>query len=185
MLTGNLVRLRPIELADKERFYTWINDPEVKRFLEARSFFSMVQEEEFIKQATTQTRPPLVHHAIDTLVGAKHIGSINLHAFSMEDRHATLGIMIGEKSYWRNGYGTDAITTLLRYGFEELNLIRIDLQVMALNERAIACYRKCGFILEGRLRQHRFAHGRYSDLLIMSILIEEFYALHGQTEIAT
>ena len=182
MLTGKLVRLRPIEVADRDRFYTWINDAEVARFLEARHFYSMAQEEDFVRAATMQTRPPEVKLAIETLDDSRHIGSLNLHAIHSEDRKATLGIMIGDKTCWDHGYGTDAIVTMLRYGFEELNLNRIDLTVDERNGRGIACYRKCGFIEEGRLRQHRFAAGSYHDTVVMAVLAGEFYALHGKPE---
>jgi RimJ/RimL family protein N-acetyltransferase len=182
MLTGTLVRLRPIELTDRDRYFEWINDPEVAQFLEARSLYSMVQEEDFVQKATLQTRPPEVKLAIDTLGEGRHVGSINLHAFDLQDRRATLGIMIGDKSCWSRGFGTDAILTILRYGFEELNLHRIDLTCDERNERGIACYRKCGFVEEGRLRQHRFARGRYWDTVVMATFAEDFFDTRGRSE---
>ena len=163
MLTGRLVRLRPIELSDAPRYYRWINDAEVARFLEARTLYSMTQEEEYVRTATLQTRPPEVKLAIELLDEERHVGSIALHAIHPEDRRATLGIMIGEKDCWNRGIGTDAIRTMLRYGFEELNLNRIDLTCDERNARGIACYRKCGFVEEGRMRKHRFAVGSYWD----------------------
>jgi RimJ/RimL family protein N-acetyltransferase len=96
-----------------------------------------------------------------------------------EDRKAGLGIIIGEKEYWSKGYGSDAIVTLLRFAFHEMNLHRVQLSVHDGNDRAKACYRKCGFVEEGRLRQDRFARGRYIDTLIMGVLRDEFRALHG------
>ena len=87
--------------------------------------------------------------------------------------------MIGDKAYWSRGLGTDAMLTLLRFGFDEMNLHRIDLVVDADNERAIACYRKCGFIEEGRLRRVRYGRGRYVDQLVMGILQDEFYGRWG------
>ena len=64
-----------------------------------------------------QTRPPVISLAIETAEDGRHIGGLNLHNIVAEDRRATLGIMIGEKDCWSRGYGTDAILTLLRYGF--------------------------------------------------------------------
>ena len=176
VLTGNLVRLRPIEPTDLERYYTWINDPEVARFLATRWLYSMAEEEEFVRTAAKQTRPPEVKLAIDTLEDGRHIGSVNLHAIQMEDRRATLGVMIGDKSYWDHGYGSDAIRTIVRYGFEELNLQRVDLTCDERNERGIACYRKCGFVEEGRMRKHRFAGGRYWDTVMMAVLVDDYFA---------
>ncbi len=181
MLTGKLVRLRPIELTDVDRYYTWINDPEVAQYLEARSLYSRTQEGDYVQTATLQTRPPEVKLAIETLADSRHIGSVNLHAFHTEDRRATLGIMIGEKDSWSRGFGTDTILTMMRYGFEELNLNRVDLTCDERNQRGIACYRKCGFVEEGRLRQHRFANGRYWDTLVMAVLAGDFFVANGES----
>lgn len=84
------------------------------------------------------------------------------------------GIVIGEKEYWNRGYGSDALRTLLRFAFEELNLHRVFLHVFDFNERAIRCYEKVGFRHEGRLRQARFTEGRYVDELVMAVLREEW-----------
>jgi RimJ/RimL family protein N-acetyltransferase len=103
-----------------------------------------------------------------------HIGTINFHSAVPEDRAASLGVMIGEKEYWSQGYGTDAMTAFVRFGFEEMNLNRIELTVDARNGRARACYRRCGFVEEVRLRQHRYSGGGYDDTVLMGILRGEW-----------
>jgi RimJ/RimL family protein N-acetyltransferase len=90
--------------------------------------------------------------------------------------------MIGEKDCWSQGYGTDAILTLLRHAFFEMNLHRVELQVYADNLRGIACYRKCGFIEEVRHRRYRYRNGEWIDALTMGVLRREFTALHGLAE---
>ena len=87
--------------------------------------------------------------------------------------------MLGEKDYWAKGYGTDAIVTLLRFAFHEMNLNWVWLHVFEFNERAMVCYQKCGFKEEGRLRQHYYQEGRYWDSVVMGILRDEFDALHS------
>ena len=178
MLEGQLVRLRPLEPADLEREYRWINDREVTRYLAARYPISMAQEERWLRELAPNDFAHGVVLAIETKDGA-HIGNIDLHSGRPEDRKAGLGIMIGEKAYWGKGYGTDAIITLLRFAFHEMNLNRVWLHAFEFNERAIACYKKCGFREEGRLRQHYFGEGRFWDSVVMGILREEFEALHG------
>ncbi len=181
MFSGALVKLRAVELSDLDRYVEWINDAEVTQFLatQAPHPVSRVQEEEWIRQAVTQTRPPEITYAIETLEDGRHIGSVSLHRVGHLAHHSELGVLIGDKAYWNRGFGTDAITTMLRLAFEELNLNRVYLQVNADNGRAIACYRKCGFIEEGRLRQDRYRNGRYDDTLIMGVLRDEFRALEA------
>jgi RimJ/RimL family protein N-acetyltransferase len=181
MLTGKLIRLRAIEMDDLDRYLAWINDGEVVRYLAtaAPHPVSRAQEEEWIRTAVTHTRPPEITYAIETIDGDRHIGSVSLHRVGGPARHSELGIMVGDKTYWNRGYGTDAILTMLRYAFEDLNLNRVWLQVHDDNARAIACYRKCGFMEEGRLRQDRFRNGEYADTIVMGVLREEFRALYG------
>jgi RimJ/RimL family protein N-acetyltransferase len=179
MLIGKLVRLRRYEKEDIERVLGWINDRELTRFLAARYPFSRVQEEDWIDRVSKQPPSEGMSLAIELLADSRHIGSIGLHGVRWEDRHASLGIMIGEKDCWNQGYGTDAIATLLRFAFDEMNLNRVTLDVLTDNERAIASYRKCGFVPEGTLRQAYYQEGRYRDLLAMGVLADEFRALHG------
>jgi len=91
----------------------------------------------------------------------------NLHpvAHRME-----LGITIGDQNYWGKGYGSEAVQLLVDYGFCHHNLHRIFLEVHARNERAIRAYQACGFVEEGRLRQHVWSDGSYDDLVIMGVL---------------
>jgi RimJ/RimL family protein N-acetyltransferase len=119
-----------------------------------------------------------VRLAIETQEGV-HIGNCGLHRGRPEDRHAELGIMIGDKDYQSNGYGTDAVMTLVRFAFEQMNLNKVSLGVFEFNERARAVYRKCGFVEEGRAREEYFQDGRYWDIVRMGVLRREFEALHG------
>jgi RimJ/RimL family protein N-acetyltransferase len=85
-----------------------------------------------------------------------------------------VGIFIGDKSVWDQGYGTDVMRLLLKHGFETLNLNRIYLKVYATNLRAIRCYEKVGYVPEGRLREASYKHGQYVDFILMSVLRSEY-----------
>jgi RimJ/RimL family protein N-acetyltransferase len=177
MLEGKLVNLRPLEPDDLERMFTWINDQEVIQYLGARYPIAMSEEERWL---TNQPAADFANMrlAIETKDGV-HIGNCGLHEGQAENRKASLGIVIGDKDYWSNGYGSDAIVTLLRFGFYEMGLNRVWLHAHAFNERAIACYKKVGFVAEGTLRQNAYQQGRYIDTITMGILRSDFDALHG------
>lgn len=180
MLEGKLVRLRAMEPDDLEDALRWVNDREVTFWLTSLRYpMSRKDEKAWIDDAPTNSFAEGVQLAIETKDG-NHIGSINLHGTNSEDRKAGLGIMIGEKDHWSNGYGTDAMLTLLKLAFDEMNLHRVWLHVFPDNERAIACYLKCGFREEGRLRQEVFQGGRYYDVIVMGVLKDEFAALQKQ-----
>ena len=181
MIEGKLVRLRALEPADVERAYTWVNDREVTAYLMLRYPMSRAQEEKYLSEASSEGSSfPDVRLAIETKDGV-HIGMCGLHRARPEDRGAELGIMIGDKSFWSNGYGTDTMQTLVRFAFEQMNLHKVALGVFEFNERAQACYRKCGFVEEGRFREEYFQDGRYWDVIRMSILRGEWGALQATT----
>lgn len=90
---------------------------------------------------------------------------------------AVEGIFIGDKKYWGKGYGTDAMRVLVKFIFEQMNIHKVKLNVYSFNERAIKSYEKCGFKVEGVLRQEIFRDGRYYDEIIMGLLKEEYYNL--------
>jgi RimJ/RimL family protein N-acetyltransferase len=178
LIDGQLVNLRAQEMADLERNHRWLNDREVMRFLSGRYLYSLLAEENWMRDrtATALAWAPNIGFAIETKDG-RHIGNTGLHDASPENRSADVGIMVGEKEYWGRGYGTDALRTLLRFGFQEMNLNRIALDVFDFNERAIACYRKCGFVEEGRRRKDLWRDGRYVDVVMMAVLRSEWVAV--------
>jgi RimJ/RimL family protein N-acetyltransferase len=164
---------------DLDRCFTWVNDFEVKQYINSRYPWSREGEEEWLRGATRRTGYDHLNLAIDTLAEDRHIGTLALTDVYAEERFACLGIMIGDRDYWSRGFGTDAILTILRFAFDEMNLNRVWLEVNDDNTRAISCYRKCGFIEEARLRQDGFAFGGYRDSLIMGILASEFRSLNS------
>lgn len=165
------VRLRAVEREDIPRFVKWLNDSEVTRYLTMYLPFSRAQEEGWFEQHLKDEKSCVL--AIETMEG-EHIGSVGLHDIHWKDRSAQLGVFIGERDLWGQGYGTDAVRALLRLAFHEMALHRITLRVFDFNLRAIRCYRKCGFSQEGCLREAHFTKGRYHDVLIMGILAPEF-----------
>ena len=92
------------------------------------------------------------------------------------------GSCIGNKKYWDRGYGTDALLTLLRYGFETLNFNRISLCVMDFNPARSTSMKKSGLSREGTRREAHFYQGRYWDMHFYSILRREWEARYGATK---
>jgi RimJ/RimL family protein N-acetyltransferase/ADP-ribose pyrophosphatase YjhB (NUDIX family) len=114
--------------------------------------------------------------ALRTLEGNRFIGFTALYRIEWNNRSARLAIGIGEENDRGKGYGSDALALILRYGFHELNLNRIALEVIEYNEAARRAYQKAGFKEEGRQRSAVLRDGRHYDLISMSILAEEWSA---------
>jgi len=183
MIFGKRVRLRGAERSDLEKFVVWVNDPEVTEGLTLFLPMSSVDEEKWFDEAMQrpQEEKPLV---IDMNDGGdwRLIGNSSFFGFDWIARAAEVGIMIGDKSVWNQGYGTEVMELLLRHGFETLNLNRIFLRVYAQNKRAIRAYEKAGFVHEGRMRQAVFKRGSYKDVLYMSVLREEWNTIKKESQ---
>jgi RimJ/RimL family protein N-acetyltransferase len=177
ILYGERVRLRAVEREDVQKFCVWVNDPEVTRGLSLYLPISTLDEEKWFEglAARDPHEKPLAIEMKDG-DGWKLIGDSGVFNLDWVVRSAELGIMIGEKSVWNQGCGTEVMTLLLKHGFETLNLNRIFLRVYAENVRARRAYVKAGFVEEGRLRQAIFKHGRYDDVILMSVLASEWAA---------
>jgi RimJ/RimL family protein N-acetyltransferase len=87
---------------------------------------------------------------------------------------AEFHMMVGRRDVQGQGIGTAATRAMLRHGFQDLNLHRIHLSVLASNAAAIRVYEKAGFTLEGRGREAAYKNGRYEDVLVMAVLKPEF-----------
>jgi RimJ/RimL family protein N-acetyltransferase len=183
VIAGERIRLRPLERDDLSRSVAWLADPEVRDGIamfmplsledETKWFEDMKKRERALQILAVDARPPGAPAgalAQDWL----HIGSTGFNELDWRVRAAELGIMIGDKKFWSQGYGADTVRTLVNFGFKELNLNRIYLRVFDFNRRAIRCYTKVGFVEEGRLRQGHYHDGRYHDLLIMGLLRAEW-----------
>ncbi|MEE8337835.1 MAG: GNAT family protein [Dehalococcoidia bacterium] len=179
-LIGERVRLRPLEEGDAPLFQRWFNDPETLRWLSTVGYqHSLSAEEQFIREHHEngwEHEVTLVIEATDRGAEPVPIGNIVLRGLSAEHRHAEVGIAIGDDESRGRGYGEDAMRTICRYGFQDLDLHRIELTTLAYNVRAVRSYEQVGFVLEGRRREHRYKGGRYWDTLVMGLLRSDFAA---------
>ena len=178
-MDGKLVRLRAYEKSDLDAVMKWVNDEEVTDLLGGEMLaypVSSIAEAKFI-EASASSSDKQKNFAIETLADSRYIGAISFNVIDWRNRCAGLGIVIGDKSLWGKGYGTDAMRVLMRLGFDKMNLHRLWLHVHGYNLRAIASYEKCGFKREGVLREEHFARGGYHDTIVMGILESEYRAL--------
>ncbi|MGB4863255.1 MAG: GNAT family protein [Tepidiformaceae bacterium] len=167
-LGGELVRLRATEESDAANMYRWINDWETVKYLGSSYPRTMQFEREWVTKGDPAHGN--AQFIIETLADSKSIGWLGLHDATPENRCAGLGIAIGERAFLDGGYGTDAMRVACRYGFDMMNLHRIELDVYDWNPRAIRVYEKVGFRKEGVIRDGMFRIGQWHDLVCMSLL---------------
>ena len=159
MLKGKKVYLRLLERRDIAIIYRLCNEEKVKRY---NSISGDINEQ------SVNLRKAL------SIINEKNVlvGFITYKESNYCSNVYSIGITIGSR-FWDRGYGQDSINTLNKYLFEELNAIRVELEVIKCNERAISCYKKCGFVEEGIKRNKCYIDGKYLDTIIMGILRDE------------
>src|SRR6266487_3796633 len=150
-IVGERIYLRPLEPAQDNHLYsTWINDEEIRRY--------------FSIYPTSDTRGK---ERLEQLYkDGKHIIYIN--------QTAEFYNIIGDRSVWGKGYGTECTRLMLRYGFMELNLNRIQTLDMEENIAGWRTDEKAGFKYEGTMRESILRFGKYSDMRVYSILRSEY-----------
>jgi RimJ/RimL family protein N-acetyltransferase len=167
-LRGARVILRDKRLEDAEQDYIWRSDPELAR-LDAAYPLTM-SFERYLKIFQDQLRYPTPgsHHFSTDTVAGKFIGNCMYYDLDSVNREAELGIVIGDREYWSNAYGYDAVTTLLDYMFTEKKLKRVYLHTLAWNSRAQRCFEKSGFNPVRNVRRMS------QDFILMEVLREDW-----------
>lgn len=176
IVRGERVYLRSSERSDIPLFVEWLNDAETVSFLSMRAPMSIAMEEQWFTGMVERQGKGEYHFVICTFDGDRPIGNCGLFAVDTVNGSAGIGIMIGDKSLWGQGLGTDAMFALVDFGFGQLPLERLWLDVYDYNPRGRRSYEKVGFVLEGTQRHAIFKQGRYHDIHLMSILRDEWAA---------
>ena len=179
MHRGKLVYLRPAERTDVPLFARWLSDARTTRNLALRSPISVAAEERWFDELLEHHGRDRWHFAICRLSDDRAVGVIDLHEIDLTNGGAGLGIIIGDPADRGQGYGGDALDTLIDFGFEELRLERVWLDVNASNPHARRLYERVGFVHEATFRNGLFRGGRYEDVLRMAILRSEWADRRG------
>ena len=177
MLRGERVWLRPIEPEEIVANSATAGDAEVGHFLGVKTPQSRASAERFATEILSVVGQTGFPYAICLLDGDLSIGTVFLRDVDRVNGSGVVGIFLGDRRYLGQGYGTDALNALVDFGFGELRLERIELEVFDFNLRAIRSYAKAGFKTDAILRHARFHRGAHHDVHIMSILRDDWLAL--------
>ncbi len=174
LFRGKLLRLAAARDEDGAVMAGWSEDAGYVRALDT-DYARPRPERDFSPESYSQAAGPnSIEFRLRTLDDGRLIGFVALHTIEWNNRAALLAIGIGDADYRGKGYGRDALRLILRYAFDELNLERIGLDVIANNAGAIRAYERAGFRHEGAMRRAVLRDGQAYDRLIMGILREEW-----------
>jgi len=173
-LEGKKIYLRPLEKDDiKGNYRKWLNDQEVCLH-NAHGVFPVttVDLEKYLESAAKDK----VVLGIFDLQSHEHIGNVSLQQIDWVSRNAEFAIIIGEKKYWRGGYGKEVADLILYHGFIRMNLDRIYCGTIESNK---AMQKLANYMLmkrEGTQRSAFFVKGKYIDIYDYGLLKKEYLA---------
>lgn len=168
LVIGEKVIIRALKRDDAQQILKWVNNPKMRYLTGTLYPVSDVEHEKWFENK--------LNEKVDKVFGIQEstteslIGIIGLKNNDLINRSAELYTYIGDELQWGKGLGTDAVRTLIRFAFDELNLHRVSLVVFSYNTRAISAYEKVGFVTEGIMRESHFKDGKYHDKILMAIL---------------
>lgn len=183
MLIGEKTYLTCVQASSLEKLREWRNNPKIKQFMrEYREINEEMQKKWFETSAHNDkfqlhfeiwTKEPPLH----TQEKSKLIGHCSLTKINWTYRSAEFGVLIGDEDSHGQGLGSDALNTLIGHGFLQLNLHKVIGEVFSYNERALSAFYALGFSKECILRSAKFFDGKYHDVILISILEDEWKKL--------
>lgn len=173
-IRGKLITLKPLTLIDFEAYYAagfQVEDPEVMRLTGTKQKVTQEELKRYVERIVD------AEDRVDLLLWnaeGRLVGEAVLNEIDEEVRRANFRIALFCQEDFGKGYGSEATALTVDYGFSQLHLHRIELEVFSLNPRAKRTYEKAGFQLEGWLRDAEIIEGTYCDVLLMAMLEEDY-----------
>ncbi len=175
-LSGARVTLRTPRPSDQVTLERLRSDPEIDHYMGVDPGSGLLWRQVFLGEHSGSIADFVIAGSDDL-----PIGLISLWDRSIPHQAAELSIWVGE-GHRNGGNGTEALRLALRHAFGAMGLHKIYLRVLEYNARAIRTYEKCGFEIEGTLRDEMKVQGRWYSLIYMGLLADEFAAVDARWE---
>jgi RimJ/RimL family protein N-acetyltransferase len=174
LLTADRVRLAPLTEADVEIITGWYEDVEFMRLFDARPAVPKTQAE--VGEWLEEVRKARNHVAfgVRLIQGDVLIGVLEFDGIIWPHRVSGVGLSIGDRAYWGQGYGSEAARLGIGFAFDEMNMHRLTATVFSYNVRSISLLKRLGFRQEGAYREFLERDGRRYDMLLFGLLRHEW-----------
>ena len=164
--------LKPLSMEHLTKDYVdWLNDEAVYRYLETGSGYNITRLKKYLSEVV---KKDIYFWAIHIKENNLHIGNIKIDPINQRHGLAEYGIMLGRKSEWGKGFAKEATMKVIDYCFNELNIRKITLGVVADNLSALSLYKTIGFVQEGQYKKQGYYQGKYCDVIRMALFNPSF-----------
>ena len=176
IINGKRIILRSWEYEDEKDLVEGLNNINVSKWLASVPYpYTENDAKSFIEHAKKSDERDYIALAIVLKENNKVIGGTEIRNINKKDGTASGGIWLNEK-YQKNGYGTEAFSTKIKYSFDTLGLRRMENGYFSNNEKSKKMQEKLGYKIEGLKRKKYLclATNEYVDECITGLLKEEF-----------
>lgn len=169
--------LRELKLSDAEDLFRVFSNPKVMKYYNLYPFDSLAQAKELIRNYLAAfEEEKLLRWGLEYKEKEKLIGSCGVYDWRENFARATIGYELG-KQYWEQGFMSEALEEIIRFGFRKMRLNRIQALVEPPNEASRELLTSLGFQEEGLLRDYMFYKGGYKDLVMYALLRNDFVSI--------
>lgn len=174
LLKGEKISLRLVLVDDcGKKYLGWLEDKEVNKYLETRWSAQTIDSIQAFVSEMLESEDNYLFAIIENSRN-NHIGNIKIGPINHNHSFADVSYFIGDRSAWGRGYATEAIELVTSFGFEKLNLHRIQAGLYEDNIVSEKCLKKAGYTFEGVLRKQLKFNTGWQDHKYFGILKEEW-----------
>lgn len=168
-MKSNRVYLRALEPSDYKTSIKWRRDDEIWSMLGGTKYFvSEAYEKQWVEKTIFDSKD--IKLAICLVESNRYIGNVYMTNIDMQKQSCHSHILIGEKDCWGKGYAREALQILCNYMFMERNIHRIQAIVLESNKASLKMHQKCGYKIDGLMRDSCFKDGKFQNQYILSLL---------------
>ena len=161
--------MRAFEPDDYKTTIKWRKDDVIWDMLGGTKYFvSEAYEKQWIENTIFNSKDVKLAVCLDE--NDKHIGNVYMTNINEINRSCVSHVLIGEKEYWGHGYAREALLLAIDYMFNERNIHRIQANVLVSNVASLKMHEKCGYKLEGTLREAVYKNGKYQDQYVLALV---------------
>jgi [ribosomal protein S5]-alanine N-acetyltransferase len=154
VLESEILYLHELEPNDvTQQYVDWLNDEEINKYLESRHTHQDMKKVKIFVELCRNNKLDFLF-GIFLLNGNRHIGNIRLHSINKYHSHGEIGLFIGDKESWGQGFASIVISMVTQFALNELQLIKISAGCYENNFGSKKAFEKCGYKTEGFLRSH-------------------------------
>lgn len=173
MIAGKLVKLRALEEDDLETLKEWRNSEYVRKTTREYRLLDMIHQKNWFNSIHANYPPQEIMFGILNKKN-KLIGVCGLTYIDWKNRHSEISIYLSMANWQRTKEAHDTINLLMAYGFDELNLHRLWVEIFSIATENIKLFEQMKFIKEGKLREKIWRNGRWWDSFLYSKLSTEY-----------